>query len=394
MISRNPRVFFYVQHLLGIGHLRRAAILCRALSDDGFDVVLAMGGRPVGELDIGRAELLTLPPLHIGSDGFHDLVDVNDRPVDEVWRNNRRDLLLQSFADRSPDILITEAFPFGRRQMRFELTPLLECMSRVTPRPLVVCSVRDILKSGRKPGRSEETKALIAAYYDLILVHGDASFARLEETFPEAGAFASILRYTGLVAESAMAVTDRGEPEVLISAGGGAVGVDLFKVAIAARPLSRLAGLQWRLLVGPNVAECIFTELSEKASDGVTVERHRTDFRALLAGAVVSVSQAGYNTVADILLMNTPAVLVPFDTDGEDEQPRRAQKLEQVGRVEMIESSNLTPRCLADAIDRVTVTTPSAEFVLDMEGAANTVAILRQALKNRDSGRAICAQSA
>ena len=384
MTSSHPRVFFYVQHLLGIGHLRRAAILCRALSDDGFDVTLAMGGRPVSGMDIGRAELLALPPLHIGADGFHNLVDVTGEMASEVWKENRRDLLLAAFAERSPDILITEAFPFGRRQMRFELMPLLELTRSMIPQPLIVCSVRDILKSSRKPGRAEETQALIADFYDLVLVHGDPSFARLEESFPEAGAFAPKLRYTGIVAERTVARTDVGEAEVLISAGGGAVGIDLFKTAIAARPLSRLMGLQWRLLVGPNVGEVNFTALSEKASDGVTVERYRTDFRALLAGAAVSVSQAGYNTVADILSTNTPAVLVPFDTDGEDEQPRRAQKLAQVGRVEIISSSDLTPQRFARAIDRAVIITPSDEFALDMEGEVNTVAFLRRALESRD----------
>ncbi|MGB0554342.1 MAG: glycosyltransferase family protein [Alphaproteobacteria bacterium] len=384
MTLRNSRVFFYVQHLLGIGHLRRAAILCRALSEGGFDVTLAMGGRPVGSMDIGGAELLALPPLHIGADGFHDLVDVNDVPVDAVWKDNRRDLLLDAIAERSPDILITEAFPFGRRQMRFELIPILESAKSAIPRPLIVCSVRDILKSSRKPGRAEETRALIAEFYDLVLVHGDASFARLEETFPEAGAFAPKLRYTGVVAERNGILPPAGEAEVLISAGGGAVGIDLFKTAIAARSLSRLAGLQWRLLVGPNVAEVIFSTLSEQALEGVMVERYRTDFRRLLAGASVSVSQAGYNTVADILSTNTPAVLVPFDTDGEDEQPRRAQKLAQAGRTETIASSHLTPQRLADAIDRVAMSTPSSEFVLDMGGATNTVSILRQALERHD----------
>ena len=38
------RVFFYVQHLLGIGHLRRAATLARAMAAGGFDVLLVSGG--------------------------------------------------------------------------------------------------------------------------------------------------------------------------------------------------------------------------------------------------------------------------------------------------------------------------------------------------------------
>ena len=56
------RVFFYVQHLLGIGHLRRAAVLARALAAGGFDVLLVSGGAPV-RLDVGRARRHQLPPL-------------------------------------------------------------------------------------------------------------------------------------------------------------------------------------------------------------------------------------------------------------------------------------------------------------------------------------------
>ena len=35
-----PRVFFYVQHLLGIGHLARASRIAAALAEDGFDVTV------------------------------------------------------------------------------------------------------------------------------------------------------------------------------------------------------------------------------------------------------------------------------------------------------------------------------------------------------------------
>ena len=58
-----PRVLFYVQHLLGIGHLKRAALICRALAAAGLDTTLVSGGMPVPGLDIGGARLHQLPPL-------------------------------------------------------------------------------------------------------------------------------------------------------------------------------------------------------------------------------------------------------------------------------------------------------------------------------------------
>ena len=43
----SPRVFFYVQHLLGIGHLKRAAAVARALVEAGAEVEFVLGGRMV-----------------------------------------------------------------------------------------------------------------------------------------------------------------------------------------------------------------------------------------------------------------------------------------------------------------------------------------------------------
>ena len=42
----SARVLFYVQHLLGIGHLKRAEILAEAMAAAGLDVTVAYGGRP------------------------------------------------------------------------------------------------------------------------------------------------------------------------------------------------------------------------------------------------------------------------------------------------------------------------------------------------------------
>ena len=43
--EKRPCVFFYVQHLLGIGHIARASRIANALQANGFDVVLVTGGR-------------------------------------------------------------------------------------------------------------------------------------------------------------------------------------------------------------------------------------------------------------------------------------------------------------------------------------------------------------
>ena len=53
-----PRLLIYVQNLLGIGHLRRAAGVSRAAVDKGFDVTFVSGGMPINGLDVGGAPFI------------------------------------------------------------------------------------------------------------------------------------------------------------------------------------------------------------------------------------------------------------------------------------------------------------------------------------------------
>ena len=54
------RVLFHVQHLLGIGHLRRAAALAKACAGHGLEVTVASGG---GAIDDLRPEQVSVDPM-------------------------------------------------------------------------------------------------------------------------------------------------------------------------------------------------------------------------------------------------------------------------------------------------------------------------------------------
>ena len=182
-------VLFYVQHLLGIGHLARASRVAAALvrgrfrGDDGDRRNAGSAAFPAPAFDH-----VALPAVSSASEAFSGLVDADGKPVDETFKQRRRDLLLDTLRDRRPDIVIIEAFPFGRRQMRFELLPLLDAIASLDPRPRLVTSIRDLLQERVKPGRNEETVELLNRHFDLVMVHGDPAFARLEDTFALASA--------------------------------------------------------------------------------------------------------------------------------------------------------------------------------------------------------------
>lgn len=379
-------VFVYVQHLLGIGHLKRVALLCRGLAAERLEVDMISGGMPVLGLDTGGARVIQLPSLKSGAGGFHDLVGGDDRPVDDAWKARRRDHLLTLFHRRRYDALIVEAFPFGRRQMRFELLPLLAAAKEATPRPLTICSVRDIVQAKRDPARIAETAELIETSFDHVLVHGDPQFVRFEESFPEARRFAAKLHYTGIVAGAGVLRGGRGRAgrgEVLVSAGGGAVGEKLLATAMDARPLTSLPDARWRLLAGPNLDAGALAGLAARAPAGVVVERHRRDFPALLAACAVSVSQAGYNTVADILRAGTRAVIVPYAADGETEQSLRARRLAERGLARVVTEDRLSPETLAAAIDAAAEAPPADAARPDLDGVKTTARLVCGWLKDR-----------
>nr|WP_099050957.1 glycosyltransferase [Pararhizobium polonicum] len=370
-----PRAFFYVQHLLGIGHLARASRIARALAEDGFDVTVVTGGTPVTGFPGPLVHHVALPPITAGDAGFSGLADIDGNPVDDAFKNNRRDRLLTAFRQSQPDIVIIEAFPFGRRQVRFELLPLLDAIAATDPKPLVVTSLRDILQERSKPGRDEETVATVKQYFDRVLVHGDPAFARLEDTFPLAVDIVDKVIYTGLVAAPPPAQPAE-RFDVIVSAGGGAVGNALIRAALeTAKSLG--AALSWALITGPNLPQSDFDAILADAPAHVSVYRFRPDFASLLAGARLSVSQAGYNTVCDILRAGCHALLIPFTAGGETEQTVRAERLEKLGLAHILTEEALSPESMTQAIEAALAASGRPPHSLDLDGAQRTAEILR-----------------
>lgn len=370
-----PRVFFYVQHLLGIGHLARASRVAEALVADGFDVTIVTGGTPVAGFPGPNIRHVALPTIASGDAGFSGLVDDQGNAIDDAFKQRRRDLLLAAYDTCKPDIVITEAFPFGRRQVRFELIPLLDAVHATHPRPRVVCSLRDILQERAKPGRDQESIDLVEKYYDQVMVHGDPAFVRLQETFAPADRISDKIAYSGLVAAPPPApVADRFD--VVVSAGGGAVGIDLVRAASdAARRLP--TSVSWCLITGPNLPQSDFNSVIASAPPNVSVVRFRKDFPGLIANARLSISQAGYNTVCDVLRAGCRCLLVPFATGGETEQSQRALRLMKLGLAQVLTEDNLSADTMTLAVQTALDEPEPPAFTLGLEGARGTAALLR-----------------
>jgi len=372
------RILFYVQHLLGMGHLRRSVAIVRAAARAGLDVTLVTGGRVPDSLDVADLDVVALPPLRAADEHFKRLVGDDGRDIDDAYKAARRQALHAALARVRPNVLVTELFPFGRRQLAFELVPFVEAARAMQPRPLIVSSVRDVVEPPSKPERLVELLGLAERLFDVALVHGDPRLVRLEDSFPSLERLPMRLVYTGYVVEDAAvspAAGSAGAGEVIVSAGGGRVGEALLRTALAARAMTSLRAAPWRLLAGALLPEEAFAALRAEAPAGIVVERARRDFIALLHRARLSISQGGYNTVCETLAAGVPAVVVPFSGGRETEQRVRAELLAARGAFEVMGADALNPEMLAAAADRA-VAAPRRAPGVDLDGAAATARIL------------------
>jgi predicted glycosyltransferase len=378
-----PTVLFYCQHSLGLGHLVRSFALAGALASR-FRVVLLNGGRmPRGIPAPAGVEIISLPPLGMDTDGA--LVSRDGRRTAARALELRRAQILATHAAMRPEVVFVELFPFGRKKFAPELLPLLEA-ARASG-ALAVCSLRDILVSSKRDqaGHDERASRVANELFDAILVHSDPRFARLEDSFAPQTPLRVPVHHTGFVVPGgerarALAPTPATppRPRVVVSAGGGLYGGGLLRAAADAHRLELAdAGIDVRLVAGPFLPEAEWRALREAASGrrGLDVRRSVPDLHAELLAAAGSVSQCGYNTALDVLGARVPALVVPFADGREDEQTRRARRLQDLGAVRVLDADRADGATLAAAIRDLLGFRP-APLDLELDGARTTTLIL------------------
>ena len=368
-----PKVFFYVQHLLGIGHSMRAALLTRAMTEAGLEVTLVNGGEPTTLGDPGAVQSIQLAPARAADPSFSAIVDATGTPIDDAWKHRRQQALLKHFEAARPDIVLIETFPFGRWPFRFEILPLLEAARK---RCRVLCSIRDILVPKKSDHRNREIVSIIKERFDGILVHGDETLFKLDDTFVHAAEIRPLIYYTGYVAPQPEDPNDEASNQIIVSAGGGGTGEHLMSAALDAFQQPGAPNLQLRFMIGPNMSPSFAAKISK--TPGIIVEPVRTDFRSLLAGAALSVSQAGYNTVMDILVSRARNVLIPFSQFDQTEQAMRARFFSQKGMAISIDENTLTPDKLLAAIHKGLEMKRPDPSSLNLKGAEKTAQLVLQ----------------
>jgi predicted glycosyltransferase len=385
-MSSRPGLLFYCQHSLGLGHLVRSWALAAELSNDFQVVVLSGGALPPGLSPPPGVSTIGLPPL--GQAGESLVSFDRHRSVDEAL-SVRREVILDTFRSLRPQVVFIELFPFGRKKFAGELLPLLDAAAETRgPRPLMLCSVRDILvgRGEDQEAHDERARRLADRYFDAILVHGDPALARLEDSFHPRSPLQVPVHYTGYVAGAASPASASGprRKEIIVSAGGGRVGEKLLRDAVDAHALLSRERLRMRIIAGPFCPDELWRDLTSasRQRSGLRVEHAVPDLRAALSRAAVSVSQCGYNTALDILRTATPALVVPFGDGQEDEQSKRAASLRRLGLLRVLDPDRLSPETLAAEILETAQFQPR-RLDLNLDGGGRTRRLVRALLQSR-----------
>lgn len=379
------KIMFYCQHIVGMGHLIRTTEIIRGLVSD-FQVCLINGGEIIDEFPLpASVEVINIPAIKTDAQ-WKKLQPVDNSLSLEEVKLKRTEKISNVFERFKPDILILELFPFGRRRFSFELIPLLEKAKIAGTK--IVSSLRDIVVNQNDRLRHEEKVCnLIDRYFDLLLVHGDPQFIRLEEIFDRVKDLNCEVFYTGYVTQSLSPSTPRNlqKPLILATVGGGRFGHDLLECVVkTASFLKDKIPHQIQVFTGPFMSEKVFNELQDLAvsQTNLKLERYTPELLNYMQQADLSISMCGYNTTMNVLNTGVRAMMMAFTESDDREQAIRLQKLAELGLAKVINPEDLQPEKFATQIINSLQQQP-VKSKFDFNGVKNTATCLQNLVREK-----------
>mgnify|MGYP003444631974 FL=1 len=378
------KVMFYCQHILGMGHLIRSVEIVRGLIPD-FQICFVNGGQVIEEFEFPREiEVINIPAIKTDSE-FTELTPVDDSLTMSELETIRTKILLETCDRFQPDILIIELFPFGRRRFSFELIPLMEKAKAMGTK--IVSSVRDIVVTKQDQQRHEEKVCrLINKYFDMLLIHGDPNFVKLNLSFSRIDDLNCPVHYTGYVVQPVPKLQKiDNKPLILVSVGGGRFGHDLLEcVAHTAPILKDKIPHYLQVFTGAFSPDEVLVKLQQitKNLDNITIERYTPNFLNYMQQADLSIGMSGYNTTMNILSTGVKAMMMAFQGNNDKEQETRLKKLDSLGRVKMIQPEDLHPEKFAEQIISY-LQQDKTELSLNLDGVNNTAKYIKQLTKQK-----------
>ncbi len=365
MVNANTkRVVFYSHDTFGLGNIRRTLSICQFLMKSIPDLsILIISGSPmVHSFRIPEGvDYIKLPCLSRTKCNGYGPKYLKEHTRDIV--KLRTELILAALVNFQPDMVIVDKKPYG---VENELEPALAHLKTYHPETIVTLLLRDILDSPqvtRAIWKKQKYFQALEAHYDRIFVLGSPEVFKACSEYQFPPALQLKTQYCGyLRRESGQHTREHmrkklgltaDDQMVLVTAGGGEDGVQLFQQYLASMPrISQHKRVYSTLIFGPEMPEATRLELELQASQWPSLRTltFSDDVMSYLDAADVAVSMGGYGTICELLSLRKPALVIPR-TRPVEEQWIRAQRMAKLGWFQAIHPDKLNPDSFCEKLE-------------------------------------------
>ena len=371
------RVATYSPGMVGFGHIRRNASIAQALRSSSLRpaVLMIAEAWQAGALPMpSGVDCVTLPALRKAAEGLYSprFVDISDRDVMAM----RGRVIRGAIVGFDPDVLIVDHLPLGAAR---ELASTLHLL-RKRGKPYCVLGLRDVLQDRETVQRVWLDRAYQDALrdcYDAIWIYSDSAVYDLVR---ESGVFDGVadrIRYTGYLDQRPRLELARSETEALLPrlhagrlalcvVGGGFDGDALAEVFLQADLPADMTGV---VVTGPYMREQDRQRLNDalRGRPQMQLIDYLPEPVALVERADRVIAMGGYNTICEILSFEKHALIVPRIGPG-SEQWIRAQRMRDLGLIEVLHPDQLRPQALSEWLARDLGPPPASRSRVDVGG--------------------------
>ena len=375
----NLRVALYSHDTMGLGHLRRNLVIASALADSSLNAtsLLITGAHEANFFSLpARADFLTLPRLHKNTVGAYSAGKL-DISVDDLI-SLRANSICSALASFRPDVLVVDKVPLGAFG---ELLPALRFL-RNRGNVKCVLGIRDVLDDAKMVRAETDNRTIqtaIEEYYDEIWVYGDQRVYDpiVEYEWPEC--VETKVKFTGYLdqsqrlrkrtkecSDSQSASCASSQRLIVCTLGGGQDGFAVAKAFVEALPREGVSGI---LLTGPFMpkAEAAYINQIALGRPNLLVQEFNSEADSLISRADSVVTMGGYNSVCSVLSFGKRALVVPRVVPRK-EQLVRAERLSQLGLIDLLHPDQLNTSAMHDWLAAEIVSPPKSSEMIDMCG--------------------------
>lgn len=373
------RVLILSESPEGFGHFNVTDQLSNYLQAKGATVGLASGSldHAHASFKFASAQEFALPGVYSACPEPYDIATGKKYEGDLVTaRKARMREICETF---HPDVIVSELYPFKDPYREHDIEAAREWMrdnGRAVP---VVTLCRDLIRSTN----AEQVLDQLARQVDTVLVRGDGTFGRLEDSMPEWKHIAPPVHYTGNIVSP---MPPRRHPpsaqDPVVVFGGGGYKHDpefgYFCASILGRAhAGPLAEVPWDIYVSQHCPGDDFAALQNLAKiaspEGkIRVQRvvPHAEFQQALSECSAAITRGGYNTCFELAAVQKPFVIVPRPYEFSDQTPR-AKRMAELGYCSALLQQDMNPERLGQAI-AAQHAAPAPTVTLDSSGLAGS----------------------